>query len=90
MPSTASAVQADRADEPDQLPLRFFAIVGGMHSAPPERALWRELLDLALGKAKRRCQRQMADRVSASVAWAVGAAVYFRAEFARRRRGLLS
>ena len=78
MPSTASAVQADRADEPDQLPLRFFAIVGGMHSAPPERALWRELLDLALGKAKT-LSAPDGRSVSASVAWAVGAAVYFRA-----------
>ena len=78
MPSTASAVQADRADEPDQLPLRFFAIVGGMHSAPPERALWRELLALALGKAKT-LSAPDGRSVSASVAWAVGAAVYFRA-----------
>ena len=49
-----------------------------MHSAPPERALWRELLDLALGKAKT-LSAPDGRSVSASVAWAVGAAVYFRA-----------
>ena len=78
MPATASAVQAGRVVEPDQLPLRFFAIVGGMHSAPPERALWRELLDLALGTAKTLTAPD-GRSVSASAAWAVGAAVYFRA-----------
>ena len=78
MPATASAVQAGRADEPDQLPLRFFAIVGGMHASPPERALWRELLDLALGKAKT-LSAPDGRSVSAAAAWAVGAAVYFRA-----------
>ena len=78
MPATASAVQAGRADEPDQLPLRFFAIVGGMHASPPERALWRELLDLALRKAKT-LSAPDGRSVSAAAAWAVGAAVYFRA-----------
>ena len=78
MPATASAVQAGRVVEPDQVPLRFFAIVGGMHSAPPERALWRELLDLALGKAKTLTAPD-GRSVSAAAAWAVGAAVYFRA-----------
>lgn len=78
MVETAEAVQPDRADEPDQLQLRFFAVVGGMHSAPPERALWRELLDLAIGKAKT-LSAPDGRVVSASAAWAVGAAVYFRA-----------
>ena len=78
MPATASAVQAGRVEEPDQLSLQFFAVVGGMHSAPPERALWRELLDLALGTAKTLTAPD-GRAVSASVAWAVGAAVYFRA-----------
>ena len=78
MVETAEAVQPDRADEPDQLQLRFFAVVGGMHSAPPERALWRELLDLAIGKAKT-LSAPDGRVVSTSAAWAVGAAVYFRA-----------
>ena len=78
MVETAEAVQLDRADEPDQLQLRFFAVVGGMHSAPPERALWRELLDLAIGKAKT-LSAPDGRVVSAAAAWAVGAAVYFRA-----------
>ena len=78
MVEAAEAVQPDRAGEPDQLQLRFFAVVGGMHSAPPERALWRELLDLAIGKVKT-LSAPDGRVVSASAAWAVGAAVYFRA-----------
>lgn len=47
-----------------------------MRGVPPERALWRELLDLALGK---RDTFQHGDRpLSAAVVWAVGAAIYFR------------
>lgn len=38
---------AGRAD-PDQLTLRLLAWVEGCRSTPPERALWRELLDLAI------------------------------------------
>ena len=78
MPEAGPAVQADRVDEPDQLQLRFFALVGGMHSTPPERALWRELLDLAIGDAKT-LVAPGGRPVSAGIAWAVGAAVYFRA-----------
>ena len=78
MSETAAAVLADRSDEPDQLQLRFFAVVGGMQSTAPERALWRELLDLAIGKAKTLIAPD-GRAVSAATVWAVGAAVYFRA-----------
>ena len=50
MSETAVAVQADRSDEPNQLQLRFFAVVDGFKRRPPERALWRVLIDTALAK----------------------------------------
>ena len=49
MPATAPAVQADHIGGSDQLQLRLFERIGAMRGAPPERALWRELLDLAIG-----------------------------------------
>lgn len=42
--STAPAVER----EPDQLSLRLFARVGRYGRNPPERALWRELIDIAM------------------------------------------
>ena len=78
MSETAVAVEVDRSDEPNQLQLRFFAVVGGMQSTAPERALWRELLDLAIGPAKTLTAPD-GRAVSAAAVWAVGAAVYFRA-----------
>lgn len=76
MPATAPAVQAGRVDDgSDQLQLRLFERVGAMRGTPPERALWRELLDLAIG------DRAAVDApdgrpVDAAALWAVGWTLY--------------
>ena len=75
MPATAPAVQADRIGGSDQLQLRLFERIGAMRGAPPERALWRELLDLAIGD----CSAVHAPDgrpVDASTLWAVGWTFY--------------
>ena len=75
MPATAPAVQADRIGGSDQLQLRLFERIGAMRGAPPERALWRELLDLAIGD--RSAVRAPDGRpVDASTLWAVGWTFY--------------
>ena len=48
--AAGTPTQSDRAGEPDQLQLRFFAIIDGFTRRPPERALWRVLIDTALAK----------------------------------------
>lgn len=75
MPATASAVQSGRIGGSDQLQLRLFERIGAMRGAPPERALWRELLDLAIGD--RSAVRAPDGRpVDASTLWAVGWTFY--------------
>ena len=77
--STAD-VTAPVAPEPHQLRLRFFARIDQMRAQPPERGLWRELLDLVLGTME---SFDGAGRpVSAAAVWALGAAIYFRADSA--------
>ena len=65
-----------------QLELRLFERVGTMRGSPPERALWRELLDLALGTMRRfeAMSASSARAVSAAVVHHVGLALYFRAD----------
>ena len=71
--STAKAT--DR--EAEQLQLRFFAVLDGYGRNPPERALWRELVNLALGQVKTlmHCERQ----VSTEAVHHVALALYMRA-----------
>ena len=47
------ADEATRPSDPQQLGLRFFAIIEGYRRTPPDRALWRVLLDVALQGRKR-------------------------------------
>ena len=75
MPATAPAVQADRIGGSDQLQLRLFERIGAMRGAPPERALWRELLDLAIGD-RSAVQAPDGRPVDASTLWAVGWTFY--------------
>ena len=82
--ATASALaytnQSDRAGEPDQLQLRFFAIIDGFTRRPPERALWRVLIDTVLAKTKVFTVR---DRpISAEVIHHVALALYMQADAA--------
>lgn len=82
--TTASALaytnQSDRAGEPDQLQLRFFAIIDGFTRRPPERALWRVLIDTVLAKTKVFTVR---DRpISAEVIHHVALALYMQADAA--------
>jgi hypothetical protein len=65
---------------PEQLGLRLFATVSSYRKAPPERALWRILLDLAIGQTKKFTVAGYV--VSAAHVWATGAALYFRANAA--------
>ena len=68
---------AGEPTEPNQLALRLFARVRTFRGIPPERALWRELLELSLGRhASFKVGRRS---VSAKAVWALGAAIYFRA-----------
>lgn len=76
MPATAPAVQAGRVDdESDQLQLRLFRRVGAMRGTPPERALWRELLDLAIGHRAAVCAPD-GRSVDAAALWAIGWTLY--------------
>ena len=77
MPATAPAVQADqdRIDGPEQLELRLFERIGAMRGAPPERALWRESLDLAIGNHAA-VNAPDGRPVDASTLWAVGWTFY--------------
>ena len=82
--ATASALactnQSNRAGEPDQLQLRFFAIIDGFTRRPPERALWRVLIDTVLAKTKVFTVR---DRpISAEVIHHVALALYMQADAA--------
>ena len=66
--------------EPDQLSLRFFALIEGYKRVPPDRALWRELVNLAIGHCK--SFRDGARTVSASTLVLVAYALYMRANSA--------
>ena len=65
---------------PDQLSLRFFALIEGYKRVPPDRALWRELVNLAVGQSK--SFRDGARTVSASTLVLVAYALYMRANSA--------
>ena len=80
MVETAIAVQEDRSGEPDQLQLRFFAIVDGFTRRPPERALWRVLIDTALAKTDVFMARDR--RISAEAVHHVALAFYMQADAA--------
>ena len=65
------------SQSPEQLRLRFFAVIGAMKGVPPERALWRELLNLALGTVPRFEHRGRS--VAAAIVHHVALALYMRA-----------
>ena len=44
--------QAPEPDGPQQLELRLFERIDAFRGVPPDRALWRELVDLAIGTAR--------------------------------------
>lgn len=77
--TTAPAVR-----EPDQLNLRFFAFIEGCTARPPDRGLWRELLDLALADA--RLFWHGGEQISAAALWSVGLTLYMLADSAGRIR----
>ena len=81
MVKAAIAVQENRAGEPDQLELRFFAIVDGFARRPPERALWRVLIDTALAKTDVFTARG-GRRISAEAVHHVALAFYMQADAA--------
>ncbi|MCY3933664.1 MAG: hypothetical protein OYL41_11120 [Acidobacteriota bacterium] len=78
--SATSAHRADGGTRPadSQLTLRFFALVDGMRRKPPERGLWRELLNLALGDV--RAFVHGSRPVAAAAVWSVGWTLYGRAD----------
>ena len=78
MPETAVAVHADRSGEPNQLQLRFFAILDGFSRRPPERALWRVLIDTALAKTE--VFRLRGRAISAEAVHHVALALYMQAD----------
>ena len=83
VPATPLASPAEPAHTftpDDQLALRLFARVGDFRKAPPERALYRELLDLAISTTAR--FEVGGYPVSAAHVWATGAALYFRSNAA--------
>ena len=59
----------------------LLAAVGRWRNAPPERALWRELLDQALGP-RGTIYIHGTRKVAAEAVWSLGAAFYFRADSA--------
>ena len=66
--------------DPDQLSLRFFGLIEGYKRLPPDRALWRELVNLAIGTCK--SFRDGVRTVSASTLVLVAYALYMRANSA--------
>ena len=82
MKSTAKLAPSASAAEPQQLAQELFDTVGRYRSAPPDRALWRELLALALASARVYRDPAGGRPCSAAALWAVAAAVYFRANSA--------
>ncbi|MXY79192.1 MAG: hypothetical protein F4Y94_05800 [Chloroflexi bacterium] len=81
MREAATAIQgAARSDEPNQLQLRFFAIVDGFTRRPPERALWRVLIDTALAKTE--VFRLRGRAISAEAVHHVALALYMQADSA--------
>ena len=78
--SNANPDSSVKHDDPEQLSLRLFATISSYQKAPPERALWRILLDLAIGQAKKFIVSGYA--VSAAHVWATGVALYLRANAA--------
>ena len=79
--STATATAAVHPPETDQLALRLFATVGAYRSAPPDRALWRELLNLALGEHQT-LRAPDGRPVATSTLWSVAATLWLRASSA--------
>ena len=74
IPATRSDSTATAASrEPDQLQLRLFAVIDRYRRVPPEKALWRELLDCALNgkRAFTLGGRQVSAADVHHVAWAV-------------------
>ena len=64
----------------EQLRMRFFGVVGAFKSTPPEKALWRVLLDLALGTVTR--FEYSGATIPASMVLLVGWVLYGRADAA--------
>ena len=77
-PSSTKA-EVEHKPEPQLLP-QLLARVGAFRKAPAERGLYRELLATAIGRTK----TFIVDgyTISAAHVWAVGAAIYFRADAA--------
>ena len=74
---TTPVSQHPNDTEPDQLSLRFFGLIEGYKRMPPDRALWRELVNLAIGPCK--SYRDGVRTVSASTLVLVAYALYMRA-----------
>lgn len=68
--------QAPEPDGPQQLELRLFERIDAFQGVPPDRALWRELLDLAIGTVK--TFRAHGQSLSAAAVHHMGWAVYGR------------
>lgn len=68
--------QAPVPDDPQQLELRLFERIDAFQGVPPDRALWRELLDLAIGTVK--TFRAQGQSLSAAAVHHMGWAVYGR------------
>ena len=68
--------QAPEPDGPQQLELRLFERIDAFRGVPPDRALWRELLDLAIGTVK--TFRAQGQSLSAAAVHHMGWAVYGR------------
>ena len=51
-PASPDEHQALAPDDPQQLELRLFERLDQFRGIPPEKGLWRELLDVAIGSAK--------------------------------------
>ena len=67
--------QAPRPNDPHQLELRLFERIDAFRGRPPERALWREIVDLALKSAPAAAfvvhGRRIADAAVHHLAWVI-------------------
>lgn len=76
-PRSSATPNADSTTTPQQLALRLFVRIDTYSGQPPERALWRELLDLAMGTVT--AFRAQNRTFKAATIHHVALALYFRA-----------
>ena len=81
METPASAGPVSDPPPPEhQLILRFFSVLDGYHRRPPERALWRDLVHLAIGSTRAFAVPGRDCQIGAAAVWGVAWTIYAHAD----------